>query len=160
MDLERFRKDAHKRQNENRKFLNAMKRRPPVKMDETFATLHEEVFEEIHCLNCANCCKTTPPRLNDRDISRISKLQGMKPGEFTQAYLRIDEDGDYIMKQTPCPFLAPDNTCNIYEDRPKACREYPHTDSRNMHTLLKITYYNTLVCPAVLEIVERMKKVK
>jgi hypothetical protein len=52
----------------------------------------------------------------------------------------------------------PDNYCMIYEIRPRACREYPHTNRRRFHQILKLTWRNTLVCPAVLEIVARLKQ--
>lgn len=83
----------------------------------------------------------------------------MKPGEFIDKYLRIDEDKDYVLKQSPCPFLDSDNYCLVYEDRPNACRDYPHTDRKKMEQILDLTYRNTLVCPAVLEMTERLKKI-
>ena len=72
----------------------------------------------------------------------------------------MDEDDDFVFSIMPCVFLNEDNSCKIYEDRPRACREYPHTDQRKMHQVLDITLKNISVCPAVFEIVERLKKVK
>jgi hypothetical protein len=83
----------------------------------------------------------------------------MKPGEFIDKYLRIDEDKDYVLTQAPCPFLGSDNYCSVYDARPNACREYPHTDRKRMEQILDLTYRNTIVCPAVLEITERLKKI-
>jgi hypothetical protein len=82
----------------------------------------------------------------------------MRPGEFTDKYLKIDEDNDFVLRSAPCPFLDEDNHCRVYESRPRACREYPHTDRKKMTQLLELTYKNTLVCPAVLEIVDRLSK--
>jgi Fe-S-cluster containining protein len=82
----------------------------------------------------------------------------MKPGELIDKYLRVDEDKDYVVKSSPCPFLGADNYCSVYEDRPKACREYPHTDRKKMVQILDLTLKNTQVCPAVFEMVERLKK--
>jgi Fe-S-cluster containining protein len=76
----------------------------------------------------------------------------MRSSEFIDTYLFRDEDGDYVFKGAPCPFLGADNACLVYEDRPKACREYPHTDRKNMLGILDLTLKNTLVCPAVLKI--------
>lgn len=45
-------------------------------------------------------------------------------------YLRVDEDNDKVFKSMPCPFLGEDNLCSIYDIRPKACREFPHTDRK------------------------------
>ena len=69
----------------------------------------------------------------------------------------MDEEGDFVLHTAPCPFLAEDNLCRIYDDRPQACREYPHTNRKKMHQILDITFRNTLVCPAVLEITELVK---
>jgi Fe-S-cluster containining protein len=70
--------------------------------------------------------------------------------------LRLDEDSDYVLKQSPCTFLQDDNTCSIYEIRPLACREYPHTDRKNMHQILDLTEKNILICPAVSKIVNEI----
>ena len=158
MDLESFRDHAKKKSVENKKFLLGLKRKDLRTVDDLFHTTHEEVFEETDCLTCANCCKTTSPIFYPTDIERVAKALRMKPGEFTEKYLRIDEDKDYVLKSSPCPFLDGDNYCKVYEDRPKACREYPHTNRKKMIQIMDLTYKNTLVCPAVLEIVERMKK--
>lgn len=158
MDLKRFQEAAATRAAENKKFLLGLKRKDPRKMDEAFHDLHEAVFEETDCLTCANCCKTTSPIFYPTDIDRLAKALRMKPGDFIEKYLRIDEDKDYVVKSSPCPFLGADNYCSVYEDRPRACREYPHTDRKKMVQILELTYKNTLVCPAVLEIVDRLQK--
>jgi Fe-S-cluster containining protein len=83
----------------------------------------------------------------------------MKPGDFIEKYLRIDEDKDYVLKSSPCPFLDAENYCMVYEDRPKACREYPHTNRKKMVQITDLTLKNTKVCPAVFEMVERLKRI-
>jgi len=70
----------------------------------------------------------------------------------------MDEEGDFVFTKAPCPFLDNENYCLIYKDRPTACREYPHTNRKNIRQILNLTYNNTLVCPAVLTIVEKVKK--
>ncbi|MBX2967547.1 MAG: YkgJ family cysteine cluster protein [Cyclobacteriaceae bacterium] len=159
MDLKTFHTKAHRLATENRKFLTGLKKKDPRKVDAAFHQFHEEVFEETDCLACANCCKTTSPIFYQTDIERVAKALRMKPGDFVETYLRIDEDNDYVLKSSPCPFLDEDNYCKVYDSRPKACREYPHTDRKKMVQIMELTYKNTLVCPAVLEMVERMKKV-
>jgi len=142
---------------ENKKFLQRLKKQDQKKVDQTFHAFHEEVFNEIDCIDCANCCKTTSPILYQNDIERLAKALRIKPGNFIETYLKIDEDYDFVFKSAPCPFLDKENHCRVYEDRPKACREYPHTNRKKMVQILDLTYKNTLVCPAVLEIVNRMK---
>lgn len=159
MDLEKYNQKATALKKENRVFYDKLKRTKPKNLDNQFHRLHDEVFEETDCLACANCCKTTSPIFYNRDIERLAKHLRMKPGELIDKYLRIDEDKDYVLTQAPCPFLGSDNYCSVYEARPNACREYPHTDRKRMEQILDLTYRNTLVCPAVLEITERLKKI-
>jgi len=159
MDLERFREIAKNKAAENKKFLNGLKKKDPRKIDDAFHSVHDQVFEEIDCLTCANCCKTTSPIFYQTDIERVAKSLRMKPGDFIETYLRIDEDKDYVLKSSPCPFLDSDNYCKVYAERPKACREYPHTNRKKMVQIMDLTHKNTLVCPAVLEMVERLRKV-
>lgn len=159
MDLEKFNKEAKRKSAENNAFLQKLKNKDSRKIDDAFHRLHEEVFSEIDCLTCANCCKTTSPIFYQTDIERVAKALRLKPGDFIEKYLRIDEDRDYVLKSSPCPFLDSENYCAVYADRPKACREYPHTNRKKMVQIMELTYKNTLVCPAVLEIVERMKKI-
>lgn len=159
MDLVAFGEKAKRKSADNKKFLQSVKKKDARDVDDAFHTAHEEVFERIDCLTCANCCKTTSPIFYQNDIERIAKSLRMKPGDFVEKYLRIDEDNDYVLKSSPCPFLGNDNYCSVYNDRPKACREYPHTDRKKVIQITELTYRNTMVCPAVLEIVEKVKTV-
>ncbi len=145
------------KENENRKFLHGLKKKDARKVDDAFHAVHDEVFAEVDCLKCANCCKTTSPIFYETDIDRLSRALRVKPGEFVGKYLRTDEDGDYVLKSSPCPFLDDDNYCRVYESRPKACREYPHTDRKKVAQIADLTLRNTMVCPAVFEMVERLK---
>lgn len=142
----------------NKKFFNRLARQKPKQLDQKVAQLHDEVFEEIDCLVCANCCKTTSPIFIDKDIDRIARHLGQRPADFVDQYLHLDEDGDYVLNEAPCAFLGEDNYCSIYEVRPRACREYPHTDRKNFHQILGLTLKNTAVCPAVFEIVKRLRE--
>jgi uncharacterized protein len=83
----------------------------------------------------------------------------MKVSDFIKTYLRQDEEGDFVLKSAPCPFLAADNYCLVYENRPKACREYPHTNRKRMYQVLDLTYKNTFVCPAVSRIVSKLDRI-
>ena len=157
--MKKFNEATSNRAVENKKYLQTLKRKDPRKVDDAFHDIHEEVFAETDCLTCANCCKTTSPIFYQTDIERVSKSLRMKPGDFIEKYLRVDEDKDFVLKSSPCPFLDSENYCSVYDDRPKACREYPHTGRKKMVQITELTYKNTLVCPAVLEIVQRLKKI-
>ncbi len=149
---------AKEKQIENKKFFARLKRRPPKNLDYVMQDLHESEFQRTDCLDCANCCKTTGPLFTNADIERIAKHFRLKPSKFIEQYLRIDEDNDYILKQLPCAFLGEDNYCSIYEVRPKACREFPHTDRKKFHQIDHLTLKNVSICPAAFNIVEEMKK--
>jgi Fe-S-cluster containining protein len=127
-------------------------------VDKIIHQLHEEAFTKIDCLECANCCITTGPLLNQKDIKRIANHFGITELSFIEKHLRLDEDDDYVFKVMPCPFLGKDNYCSIYELRPKACREYPHTDRVNQLGILKLTEKNALICPAVADIFDALSK--
>jgi Fe-S-cluster containining protein len=139
-----------------RKEFSKLKSKKPKDLDDQFHQRHNAVFKKIDCLDCANCCKTTSPIFRDVDIKRISKHLKMKESDLIKSYLKMDEEGDYVLLSSPCHFLGSDNKCDIYEVRPLACREYPHTDRKNMHQILGLTEKNTLVCPAVAWIVTDM----
>ena len=148
-------KDKHK---ENKSFLGKLRKKPPKQLDYIMQDLHDEEFQRTDCLECANCCKTTGPLFMDKDIERIAKSFKMKPQKFIETYLRIDEDNDYVLRSVPCTFLGADNYCSIYDVRPKACREFPHTDRKKFHQISNLTLKNVAICPAAFNIVESMKK--
>jgi len=122
--------------------------------------LHEEAFSKIDCLQCANCCKNYSPRFKNPDIKRIAKALHIKEGELVAQYLRLDEEGDYVVKRTPCPFLAEDNTCNIYDDRPSDCRRYPYTDEDVFLKRVNLTLKNVTICPAAFTVIESLLKME
>lgn len=150
---------ATKLKPENKRFFEKLKKNPPKDLDRQFQELHDEAFERIDCLTCANCCKTTGPLFRQKDIERLSSHLKLRPAQFVDQYLHLDEDNDYVLNTLPCPFLGSDNYCSVYDHRPNACREYPHTNQRKMHTIFKETLNNTAICPAVFEIVEKLKTI-
>lgn len=139
-----------------RRFKRLLKNRAQD-VDDLVHQLHEEVFEETDCLTCANCCKTTSPLFIQKDIDRLATHFKMRPVEFVIEYLNIDDDGDYVFNRpAPCPFLGEDNYCSVYDARPRACREYPHTDRKNIAGIANLTIKNAEICPAVVKILERL----
>lgn len=158
MNFQKLKQNALEKHKENLKFFEKLKQKPPKNLDYIANDCHEEAFSETDCLSCANCCKTTGPLFTTADIERISKFLKMKVQAFTEKFLRTDEDGDLVFKEMPCPFLGADNYCHIYEVRPKACREYPHTDRKKIYQIAKITLKNTEICPIAYNVVEKMKE--
>ncbi|PIB28147.1 YkgJ family cysteine cluster protein [Maribacter sp. 4G9] len=157
-ELKQLPQRASDKKAENKKFFTKLRKKPPKNLDYVMQELHEAEFERTDCLTCANCCKTTGSLFTNADIERIAKHFRMKPQQFIDAYLQMDEENDYVLQQVPCTFLGADNYCSIYEVRPKACREFPHTDRKKFHQISHLTLKNVAICPAAYNIVEEMKK--
>ena len=156
--LKQLNKLAKDTQNETKKYFDKLKKKTPKNLDYVMQDLHDAEFKKTNCLNCANCCKTTGPLFTLADIERISKYLSQKPQQFIDKYLKIDEEKDYVLQTVPCSFLDHDNTCFIYDVRPKACREFPHTDRKKFQQITDLTLLNVAICPAAFNIVEEMKK--
>lgn len=156
-DINNWKQKANEQKKANKQFLDKAKKKRG--MEKHLPALHDEAFKKIDCLNCAGCCKTISPRFKTPDIVRISKFLGMKQGDMIETYLRLDEDGDYVVKKSPCPFLGADNYCSIYEARPGDCRNYPYTDSGEFFEYANTTYQNSTTCPAVFYVLERLRQI-
>lgn len=142
--------------NRNNKLIKQLKQKKDGELDSIINAADERAFKKIDCLECANCCKTTGPLFTNKDVSRIAKHLRMKPGQFVDEYLKIDEDNDYVLKQVPCAFLGSDNYCSIYDVRPKACSDYPLTGMRSQKKMLPLLMKNATICLAVEHIVDEL----
>ncbi len=156
--LDNLPKESKDKHIDNKKYFDKLKKKQPKNLDYLMQELHNAEFKKTDCLKCANCCKTTGPLFTLADIERIAKHLRLKPQQFINQYLRIDEDKDYVLQSVPCTFLDNDNTCSIYDVRPKACREFPHTDRKKFQQITDLTLQNLTICPAAFNIVEEMKK--
>ncbi len=142
----------------NKKLLTKITLKDKKKIDQIFEIEHQKEFENRDCLECANCCKTTSPIFRDTDIKRISSFLKMKEHELINDLLFLDNENDYVLKNSPCSFLNDDNTCSIYNVRPLACKEYPHTNRKKMHQIIDLTIKNSTICPAVSNIITNILK--
>lgn len=146
-----------KRATENQKqYKSFLQKADKNKVLRQLPELHDKAFDTVNCLDCANCCRNYSPRFKTPDIRRISKGLRMKESVFIDTYLLIDEDGDYVLKQKPCPFLGEDNKCSIYEMRPSDCARYPYTDEDVLLKRQQLTLKNATVCPAVFHVLENL----
>ena len=88
--------------------------------------------------------KTTPPSCTATSKLKLEASEGVE---------------GLVLKTAPCSFLdLQNNECTIYDVRPKACSEYPHTDRRKFIQIANLTIENTAICPATFNIVEALKK--
>jgi len=125
-------------------------------MDLQVHALHDKISGCTDCLTCANCCRSLGPRITDKDVEHMAKALRIKASDVIKKYLRIDEDKDMVFQSMPCPFLGLDNYCSIYESRPKACREYPHTDRKRFYQLFNLSIKNAYTCPIVYEVLKQL----
>ena len=139
VDIKYYHDLAQQKHQEHEKFLATLRKKKPKHLDKIVKETHQEIFDVVDCTKCAKAFR-------------------MHLGHFEDAYLRVDEDGDKVFKCMPCPFLGSDNLCTIYPIRPKACREFPHTDRKKIYQINHLTIQNTLYCPAAYLFVERLKE--
>lgn len=158
-NLNNWQGKARKNKKANKQFLKKLQTKKGKGLERELPALHEEAFSHMDCLQCAHCCKTISPRFKTPDIKRISKHLKMKESAFIEAYLRLDEDGDYVVKSSPCPFLGTDNFCSIYDHRPGDCRNYPYTNKKDFLKHPGNTLKNTIICPAAFYVLERLKEI-
>ncbi|HET9825710.1 MAG TPA: YkgJ family cysteine cluster protein [Chitinophagaceae bacterium] len=151
--LHNWQKKSAERQKAYKQFL---RRADKNKVLQSLPHLHDEAFSSIDCLQCANCCKNYSPRFKTPDVKRLSKHFKMRESDFIKKYLRVDEDGDFVVISTPCPFLGENNFCSIYEQRPSDCRRFPYTDEDVFIKRQQLTLKNSTFCPAVYYVLEKL----
>lgn len=137
-------------------FFRKFKKQNGREMDEQFEKAHSEVFAKTDCTTCANCCLLGTPIFSRKDVERLAPALRISPGELHRRYLKYDETGDLVLQSTPCPFLGKDLKCTVYEARPDDCRHFPHTNRKPIGPFINAVLVNTAVCPAAMEIVERI----
>lgn len=145
-------KKALARQKDYDRLLKQIPIKDALKVQQNY---HEEVVSKTDCLTCAQCCKNYSPRFKTPDIRRISKALRMKESAFIDQYLTLDEEGDYVVKSSPCPFLGADNHCRIYAERPSDCARFPYTDEDVLFKRKKLTLKNATFCPIVYQVLEK-----
>jgi Fe-S-cluster containining protein len=143
-----------------KKYKSYLERADKNKVLRQLPQLHEEAFKKIDCLQCAACCKNYSPRFKTPDVKRISKHLRMKESDLIETYLNVDEEGDFVVKSTPCPFLGSDNFCSIYDVRPSDCARFPYTDEDVFFKRQKLTLKNATFCPITVFVLEKLTEVK
>jgi Fe-S-cluster containining protein len=121
---------------------------------------NREVWQEISCTACANCCKIMTPTWRKGEIKKVAQYLGMDYTKYYEKYITTDEDnGDLINKNTPCQHLnLKNNMCKIYEVRPRDCRHFPHLVRKDFADQTKIYIDNLHRCPATLRFIEKLEK--
>ena len=140
-----------------RKFLNKSEKQPPSAIDKITPEVEKEVWKEIDCLSCANCCKKMTPTFTKTDLKRISAHFGQTPDEFRKQWLTKDRNKDLVNKNQPCQFLnLKDNKCSIYAIRPVDCAGFPHLSKKKWVEYAHVHKQNIDYCPATYRMVEKI----
>jgi Fe-S-cluster containining protein len=159
VNLRSFKKKVVLNKRAFRSFLTRLENKPPRGLDKITEAVEPEVWKEVDCLSCANCCKAMTPTFTVKDIKRISAHFDMTPLEFKDKWLMYEKrDGDWQNKKQPCQFLnLTDNKCSIYEIRPEDCSGFPHLAKKKMTDYMHVHKQNLVYCPATYKMVEKMK---
>lgn len=158
VNLRSFKAKARHAKTGMRRYLSRLDKKAPRGLDARIATLEKEVWKEVDCLSCANCCKTMTPTYNPKDLKRISAHFNLTVDEFKAKYLKQERGGDrdWMNKVEPCQFLnLKDNKCSIYPIRPDDCAGFPHL-SKKFKDFVHIHKQNVEYCPATYRLVEKM----
>ena len=159
IELDKLEYWAGKKEKKNLKFRTFLKTHAdPKELDRQFAALHKELFAQIDCSKCRNCCKKCHGTIPFADIGKDAEFLGMAEDEFRQTYLQKEADAEgFNTINVPCDFLR-DNECILADNMPVACKDFPHTDKPNRLESLFAVLDFTFICPVVYEIVERLKE--
>ena len=158
INLRSFKQRVRRRKTSFRRFLSKIEKNPPKKLDQLTTIVEKEVWKEVNCLTCANCCKTMTPTYTAKDMNRISSHFEMTVQEFKDKWLYKERSsGDWMNRKTPCQFLdLKTNMCTIYEIRPADCAGFPHLPKRKMVEYMHVHKQNLEYCPATYRMVEKM----
>lgn len=161
VNLRSFAQKVSKNKAAFKRYLGKVEKKNPANLYSTLTKIDKEVWEEIDCLTCGNCCKKMTPTFTTKDITRISKHLNMTATEFKNKWLYLDEkDGDWMNTKQPCQFLnLKNNLCSIYEVRPADCAGFPHFTKKNPSLYIHVHQQNIQYCPATYRMVEKMMEV-
>ncbi len=126
-------------------------------LDSIVAHVTDEVWEQIDCKSCANCCKTLQIEVSNADAKRLAARLKISLAEFAKKYILSDSEGTKYFSTMPCPFLDSNNLCTVYDDRPDSCREYPFLRKGGFRQRTFMMIESTAVCPIVFNVWDSLK---
>lgn len=158
INLKSFKKTVEKNKRRMRMFLTKVEKNPPRRLDTLAEKIDKEVWQEVDCLTCSNCCRSMTPTFTVSDIDRIAAHFKQTPDEFKKKWLYKDKGGDWMNTKTPCQFLdLKSNKCSIYAIRPEDCAGFPHLTKKRMTQYIHVHKQNIEYCPATYKMVEKMQ---
>jgi len=155
-DLSKIKQLATVRENENIRFRSFLKSKDGDKVDSIVHRLHKDIAAQIDCTLCGNCCCQLKPKLHEKDITILSRIEKITPENFIESYCEKDDFDEIYLATIPCCYLE-GKKCSIYESRPKECRRFPYTDEDGFISRLlgMLNFYE--ICPIMFNLMERLK---
>lgn len=140
-------------------FITRLQKKLTPKQSREIIALSDTVWQEIACLDCANCCKVMTPTYTKKDIKRIAQYFKMTELQFKTTYLTYDKKSkEWMNNTTPCKFLNLENNyCTIYDIRPDDCRKFPHHHKSPLKDYMHVHHQNIAYCPATYLWMEKVK---
>ena len=156
--LKGFQDEVIARKRKLRRFLSGIEKKQPKGLDGATTAIEPEIWKEVNCLSCANCCKVMTPTYTEKDIRRISKHLSITAVDFKRRWLKKERGtGDWVNRSTPCQFLdLQTNYCTIYAVRPADCAGFPHLPKRKMVEYMHVHKQNLEFCPATYRMIEKL----
>lgn len=150
---------AKKFEDENYRFRIWLKNNAePDELDARFRELHEKLFADYDCRQCANCCREYTTLLQPGERSALANRLGISESEFLQEHTEFDNSEGVRVMKTPCPMLLPDGSCMAQDCKPQECRDFPYTNKPDRISSLYSVLSNARVCPVVFEILQQLKQ--
>ncbi|MEQ1553830.1 MAG: YkgJ family cysteine cluster protein [Ferruginibacter sp.] len=157
VNLRSFKKKLAIHRKSYRRFINKIEKTPPPTINKITAVIDKEVWQEIDCLTCANCCKKMTPTFTPKDLKRVAAHFNQTVDEFKTKWLKKERNGDWVNTTQPCQFLnLKDNKCSIYAVRPDDCAGFPHLKKKNFEDYAHVHKQNIDYCPATFKMVEKL----
>lgn len=141
-----------------REFLKTRANLSTAAMDKVVRDTTDAVWKQIDCTKCANCCRTLQVVVDDTDIARLAARFGVPAKQFARRYVAVAADRVRHIAASPCPFLGDDNRCTVYEDRPRACRDFPYLHDTHFVSRTLTMIDNTAACPIVFNVWQKLKE--
>ena len=91
INLRKFKKKFERNKKLFRSFITRTEKKALPNLDILTEKIDKEVWTQIDCLGCANCCKVMSPTYTFQDIKRISAHLGMRPKDFKEKWLYLDK---------------------------------------------------------------------
>lgn len=158
-DLVQIRQLGENEDGENLRFRRFLKHHHY--RDDLLHQIARTVEDQIDCTACANCCRETRVNISPKDIDALARYLKLSREQVIQEYTSSDpQDRERILRHDDngCVFLD-GNLCIVYEERPRACREFPYVaiDARSLGGRMSSVCKHAAICPIIYNTLQAYK---